>query len=95
MSDANERQNERLRKSRVLSDISDLIGSGRVAEYVNLILAKGPLQFGDETYETPTSIFKLYNKEGFTGEPPAGQDRWYSRRPYGTCICVHKRIDRG
>ena len=66
--------NKRLRKTKVLSDITDLIGTGKVCHYVELILANGPIKLGEESYNTLASVYKLYNQHGFTGEPPG--DRW-------------------
>ena len=74
MSEASE--NDRLRKKKVLEDITELIGTGCVNNYVELILAKGPIKLGGETYATPSEVCEMYNQHGFSGEPPIGEDMW-------------------
>ncbi len=64
-------------KRMLLDSMTGLIGTGNIHSFVNSILACGGyLKIGGVNYDTAVSIYKLYNKEGFTGLPPEGCEIW-------------------
>ncbi|KAL9178336.1 hypothetical protein ACHAXT_001764 [Thalassiosira profunda] len=60
----------------LLAGISELVGTGRVEQFVKEVLERGELTIDGKQLTTPNQIYNLYNKKGFTGKPPNGAMKW-------------------